>query len=380
MVNVFETREITIDKSGFWKADLKRVSDWRKGIAVARYYKNSIKPSWRYFLIDKDYNYLYEKRSLEEDEIEGEQIERVFGGYYIVRDVEIERCRQYPGQDRDTEYEYSTCIKDVIDENGRKLSEEERKEYLTAHPIKLTTEYGDDIVECESSFYRLDTYQFLFSISKSLKPIGFFKGVRCKVGVVSDYRDFYVVVKEKEITIVFDEKQFEFVEKLLGIDIKKEKRLYLRPHNKYIKQDRYRPIAKPAEITDVKEIVPEATVKIQNYSLDISIPYVMDGDVYSVFDENYGINRYKFMPSTCYYLVDNEWRKIEGSTAQKVYEKIFEQKCKRPNFIKDIECIAEEIILDEEEYSMYRFECRPYGYITKDGNFDYNFDVNNIKW
>ena len=86
------------------------------------------------------------------------------------------------------------------------------------------------------------------------------------------------------------------------------------------------------------------------------------------------------MPSTCYYLVDNEWRKIEGSTAQKVYEKIFEQKCKRPNFIKDIECIAEEIILDEEEYSMYRFECRPYGYITKDGNFDYNFDVNNIKW
>lgn len=389
MVNVFETREISLGELpsfkndhfvATWKANLQRISDWRKGIAIARCDLRSIRPSWRYFLINEDFNYLFEKSSYYEDEIEGELIERIFGGYYIVRDVEIIRCRQYPGQDRDTEYEYSTCIEDVIDENGRKLSEEERKKYIKAHRIKQTTEYGDDIVECESSFYRLDTYQYLFSISKSLKPIGFFKEGMCKVGVVSDYRDFYIVVKENKITTVFDDKQFEFVEKLLGIDIEKEKRLYLRPHNKYIKQDRYKPIAKPTEITDVKEIVPETDVKIRKYSLDISIPYEVCGDVYSVFDENYGINRYKLMPSTCYYLVNNEWRKIEGSTAQRVYDKIFEQKCKRPNFIRDIECIAEEIILEEEEYSMYRFECRPFGFITKDGKFDYDFDVNNINW
>ena len=58
MANVFETREIVIDKIG-WKANLERITDWRKGIAVARYYKNSIKPSWNYFLIDKDFNYPY---------------------------------------------------------------------------------------------------------------------------------------------------------------------------------------------------------------------------------------------------------------------------------------------------------------------------------
>ena len=81
MINIFETRVISIDKkSDFWKANLQRVTDWRKGIAVARYYKDSIKPSWRYFLIDENYNYLYTKWSYNEDEIEGEQIERVLNG------------------------------------------------------------------------------------------------------------------------------------------------------------------------------------------------------------------------------------------------------------------------------------------------------------
>ncbi len=76
MVNIFETRELTLgdihknDPTPSWKVNLQRVSDWRKGIAVARYYKQSIKPSWHYFLIDDDYNYFYEKSSWNEDEIE----------------------------------------------------------------------------------------------------------------------------------------------------------------------------------------------------------------------------------------------------------------------------------------------------------------------
>ena len=239
MANVFETREIVIDKIG-WKANLERITDWRKGIAVARYYKNSIKPSWNYFLIDKDFNYLYKKRSWNEEEIEGDQIERVFGGYYIVRDVKLDGCRTFPGQDRDTEYYYSTCIKEVLDENGAILSEEEKKEYLKQNPIKLTTEYGEEIVECESSFYRLDTYQYLFSIPKTLKPIGFYKDGRFRVGIVSDYRDFYMVVKDKTITTVYDDKQIKFIEKLLGIDIEEEDNSYRSPRNisKVIKAER----------------------------------------------------------------------------------------------------------------------------------------------
>ena len=130
MINIFETRVISIDKnSNFWKANLQRVTDWRKGIAIARYYKRSIKPSWKYFLIDKDFNYLYVKWSYNEDEIQGEQIERVFGGYYIVRDVKLDGCRTFPGQDRDTEYFYSTCIKEVLDENGAVLSDNSSVKY-----------------------------------------------------------------------------------------------------------------------------------------------------------------------------------------------------------------------------------------------------------
>ena len=55
-----------------------------------------------------------------------EQIERVFGGYYIVRDVKCCGCRTFPGQDRDTEYYYCTVIYAVLDENGVILSEEEK--------------------------------------------------------------------------------------------------------------------------------------------------------------------------------------------------------------------------------------------------------------
>lgn len=382
MVNIFETREIIIDKTGSWKAELQRVSDWRKGIAVARYYKHSIKPSWNYFLIDEKYNYLYKKWCYEEDEIEGEQIERVFGGYYIVRDVRLDGCRTFPGQDRETEYYYSTCIKYVLDEHGTALSEEEKKEYLKHNPIKQTTEYGEGIIECESSFYSLDTYQYLFSIPKTLKPIGFYKDGRFRVGVVSDYRDFYIVVKEKQIITVFDHTQYKFLEKLLGIDIEEEKRLYLRSHNKYTKSKKeHKPVNNwPEDITNVKIVVPEVSVEIEKYLFDLSVPYEIYGDGDFVYDENYGINRYKVKPRTCYYYVDNEWRKIEGSTAQVVYDKLFEQTCNRPNYIQCIESIADEIILNGDKYSLFKFECRPYGFITRDGKFDYNFDVNNIKW
>lgn len=380
MVNIFETREILLDEKGFWKANLERVTDWRKGIAVARYYKRSIKPSWKYFLVDKDFNYLYKTYCYEEDELKGEQIERVFGGHYLVRGVKFDGCRTFPGQDRDTEYYYSTCIKDVLDENGRILSEEERKEYLKKHHIKETTEYGEDIVECESSFYKLDTYEFLFSIPKTLKPIGYYKDGRFRVSIVSDYRDFYVVVKDKSIKFVFNDKQFKFIEKILGINIEEEYDLYLEPTNKYIKK-KYRPVNKrPKETTKINVIEPEVIIEINKYLLTLSVPYHISGTGIYVYDEKYGINRFKFKPCTCYYFVDEEWRMIEKSVAQKAYDKIFEQHENRPNYIQDIERVADEIMLDGEIYSIFKFECRPFGFITKDGKFDYNFDVDNIQW
>ena len=375
MANVFETREIVINKYGK-KANLERITDWRKGIAVARY-KNS---TWHYFLIDKDFNFLYKKRICDEKEIEGDQIERVFGGYYIVRGVKYIGCQTFPGQDRDTKYYYSECIEEVLDENGAILSEEEKKEYLKQNPIKLTTEYGEEIVECESSFYRLDTYQYLFTIPKTLKQIGLYKDGRFRVGIVSDYRDFYVVVKDKTITTVYDDKQIKFIEKLLGIDIEEEDNSHSSPRNKYTKQLYSPTFKKPEETGKIKVIEPEVTVEINNYLSTLFVPYQLYGFVRSIYDENYGITRFLFIPHTCYYYVDDEWRMIEGSVAQKAYEKLYEQNVNRPNYIQEVESIADEIVLEGETYSIFRFKCRPYGYITKDGKFDYDFDVNNIQW
>ena len=42
MINVFETREVVTDNKVSWEVTLERVTDWRKGIAVARYYISSI--------------------------------------------------------------------------------------------------------------------------------------------------------------------------------------------------------------------------------------------------------------------------------------------------------------------------------------------------
>ena len=376
MVNVIETREITLDHIGsWWKANLQRVSDWRKGIAVARYYKASIKPSWKYYLIDQNYNYIFSKNSFEEDEIEGEQIERVFGGYYIVRDVKLDGCRTFPGKDRDTEYYYSTCIKDVIDENGRILTKDEKKTYLESNPIKQTTEYGNGIIQCGSSFYRLDNYQHLYDLHKEVEPLGVFKEGKCKVSVVSDYRDFVVLVKDKRIKHVFNAEDFTFISKLLGIDLETWGKESLQSSRKPY----YKSVRKPNDITSFKEIKPEIEIYIHNYEIGVS-SYSIDcgGELY--YDDNYGFYRTQLIPGTSYYYVEDEWRKISEADSKPIFDKIFKKDCNRPNFIKDIKIIARDILLDEEEYSLYKFECRPYGYLTKDGKFEYDFDVNNIKW
>lgn len=149
-------------------------------------------------------------------------------------------------------------------------------------------------------------------------------------------------------------------------------------------KNKYKPVI-PAnnqleETVNIKVINLEATVVIEKYLLDLFVPYEIDGFSDFVYDEKYGIKRCKFKPNTCYYYEGDEWRKIEESTAQKVFDKIYKQECSRPNFIQNIKIIAEEIVLEGETFSIFKFECRPYGFITKDGNLDYNFDVNNIKW
>ena len=378
MINIFETREIQVKEWSYIKKTLQRISDWRNGIAVARWRFGYFSKSFNYCLIDKDYNFLYENVCDEDEEesLEGEQIERVFGGYYIVRSLKTMGCRTFPGRDTDTEYYYKTVVRDVIDENGIVLTENERKAYLESNSIKQTTEYGDGIIQCGLSFYSLDNYQHIFDISKEIEPLGFFKDGKCKVKVISDYRDFVVIVKDKLIEHVFNAEDFIYISKLFGIDLKTWGRQSLESSNKY-----YKPVArKPNDITSFKEIKPEIEIAICNYEFSLGSQYYISvgGDLY--YDENYGFYRTRLIPITQYYCVENEWRKIDEADSKPIFDKIFKQKCNRPNFIKDIEIIATDILLDGEKYSIYKFECRPYGYITKVGKLDYNFDVNNIKW
>jgi hypothetical protein len=379
MVNIFETREITINRT--FKAELQRISDWRKGIAIARYYTSSIKPSRQYYLIDKNYNYLYSNNSWKEDEIEGEQIERVFGGYYIIRDAKCKCVATYPGQDRDTEYSYQTYIKDIIDENGCILSSDEKKRFLESQQIKYVTEYGEGIVECGSFFYELDNYECLFKIEKKLVPIGIFKDGKCKVGILSDYRDFIVFVKDNEIVKVYDEKDYLFFKEVFGVECQTIQ-------TKAIDEELYY----PEELPNNSDVVVEHFKPIVEYEINRYEPiwprhpkrFLGDdksSGVKRVLDTSWGIMRWKSMSyKDEFYNVDGKWIEISKEDSQNVFDKIFEIKCNRPNFIKEIVCVERDLSLESGIFSIYKFECRPYGYLRKDGVLEYDFDVNNIIW
>lgn len=377
MVIVFETREVALGKTGLWKAELQRVSDWRKGIAIAREkVYGSNEQRWNYHLIDYNYNFVFSKIWYNEVEIEGDQIERVFGGYYVVRDVRAKCIMTFPGKDEENHYIYTTYIQDVIDENGNILTEDERKKYLQTNSIMHTKEYGDGIVQCGSSFYRLDNYQYLFYISKDVEPLGFFRNGKCKVSVISDNRDFIVVVKDKKIQHAYNAETFLFISKLLGVDLEEMEKQTLKSYH----ETKHIPVRESVDISTAKTLKPEITTIISNYELLPPLPYSIDCYGVLYYDENYGFYRTQLIPTTCYYHIDNEWWKIDEADSKPIFDKIFEQKCNRPNFIKEIKYIAKDILLDEEEYSLFRFECRPYGYINKDGKFEYNFDVDNIEW
>lgn len=370
MEQVFEEREIKIDEKGHGIASLQRISDWRKGIAIARYNKPTITPSYHYFLINTDFSVVFSTKCYDEKYV-GEQIIRTFGGYYIVYDVKRHCERTYPGQDYETEYSYSTFVKNVIDENGRVLNSDEMKSFFSANKVKRTIDYGDGIVQCGLSFYRLDDYQHLFSLSKKVEPMNTFRNGKCIVGVVSDYRDFVVAVSNKKITNVFDAKQFFQFIKIFGIDLDRFKE-----NRKIEAQTKI-----PSEATNIKVLQPTVTFEIQNYKLTLSIPYEVHGfydDV--IYDSNYGIKRFVFSPLTCYYFVNGEWEMIQDMDAKPLYDRIFELNCNMPNFIRDTELLASNISVEDVNYSLYKFECRPYGCLTKDGRFEYSFDVNNIKW
>ena len=420
------------------KIDYEIVGEWRKGFAIGKY-KICISDddNIRYDLIDS--NYCAKKIRIRWG---GEYpcIHRSLDGRYFVTVMVHSDAIQYPGKDSDTIDRLRPEIVYVYDENGNMIEEygcnNRIYKYLKLCPIEYALEIGEGIVlradatfdiqkkalssfnpidyiqkinkvksprneyDCHSRYdynylcysktqnsritecgeilcgntlYDNENRQVITQLPKYIEPIGKFENGICKVGIVSDYRNFIVIVFKKIIQYVFEEGQFLLIAKILGIDIDKIKSLgsdiVIEPTNV------------PTDIDKIKIIIPSVDIEIQNYSLTMTPPYNLHYmGVSSVHDERFGIQRHKGVPCTCHYYINGEWIKIVDIDAQKVSDKIFEQECNRPNFIRDIERIASDVPIDGKKYSIFRFQCRPYGYITKDGKFDYDFDVEHIKW
>ncbi|MBP5540614.1 MAG: hypothetical protein J6X88_03095 [Bacteroidales bacterium] len=420
------------------------IGTYRKGLAIGRIdicnsqsYLITHK-SFSYHLVNEKGEIVYTPRGLY-----AVCIHRLLDGYYCVTAMEPFGYRTFPGKDRDTEFCLKPSILFLLDEYGNLLHKEEQEDYynskkaqyaielgenFTLHtdslyhldenkirefnPIKYieeiwdrgfsckeedshyfsdynylkyrdyiyhgksvksrTTENGE--ILCGNSFYYSDNRTFAFKINKKIEPLDFFRNGRCKVGIVSDYRDFIVLVHNSEIVSTYnDVNDFRLISSIIE-NYKNES-----PKN----NNGYQGQINLPEVEEITEIHLDAEVEIEKYSINFPHLYLMDNqdNPRICTDNNYGIKRYvSHCRKNNYFNIDGEWYYVKDCEANRIYEQIFEQECNRPNFIRDIKLLCRNVLVGSDSYSIYRFECRPYGYITKEGKLEYNFDVNNIKW
>ena len=265
------------------------------------------------------------------------------------------------------------------------------REYINSR----TTENGE--ILCGNSIYDNENRQLLYVLPKYIEPLGNFENGVCKVGVVSDYRDFIVVTSNAKIVKVYespqlgllkdfldalidstqfgDVKQYELLTNLLlksvgnikkkrAVDIKSNKGVFKLPDG--------------AKVYDIITIDEE--VEIEKYLIGFPSEYDMWNGHTMLYNDKFGIKRLHSKHDATKYFFETVWYEITGENGKQIDKLIFDTECNRPNFIRDIERIEQSIRIDDILYSVYKFECRPFGYITKDGSFNYNFDVDNIEW
>ena len=243
----------------------------------------------------------------------------------------------------------------------------------------IKTINGDII--CGSSVYDLNTTMFKFELPYKFEPWGKFNNGRLKIGIVSNYRDFVVFVSNKKIEWVGDVDSFSFFIKMFELDFDDfpqaddiEKKCYPEdlPNDYSGKFERLKPKIEYL-INGYEPIMPREPFW-----------FIADPDSYCVkrtFDDNYNIMRWKATyQRDCFYNVDGRWLIIPKEEKQKLSDEIFNIECHKPNYIKNISCLAKNLLLCGKTYSIYMFECRPFGYLTKDGVLEYDFDVENIVW
>lgn len=250
--------------------------------------------------------------------------------------------------------------------------------FLRYDSFKNTRENEDGEILCGSSVYGVNKCDLLFTLPKQIEPIGKFENGVCKVGIVSDYRDFIVITTNSKIVRVYESQQLGLIVDLFNAMMNLKCREDVNP-NEYI-EIKYA-LPEGIAVHQVKTI--EAEVEIEKYLLRFPSSYKYGGG-YGIIRHNskYGTQKLQVIHRFPGYFEGKNglWYEITKENGGKIDEQIFNMELNRPNYIKDIELLVPDIILNGSKYSIYKFACRPYGYITKDGSFNYNFDVDNIEW
>lgn len=345
---------------------IHRISDWRKGIAIVKEYRSSYSPTLTYYLIDKTHKIIYTKYCFQEEYIEGEQIERFFGGYYIVRDSLYLGCRTHPGRDQDTEHFYSYHISNVLDENGKILDKTKQEEVLLLYNQQQKyVELGNNLVLYNQAIYKLSNYSKIEDLTKRISNVCIFNKGYSKFYVEEDFLDFYVIVNDKKILTYYRKNDFENIVKMIDKD-------FLEPENKWLS-------IHPEANAKIVEAIPKTENIIKKYLWGISY----NGNIqtnFTVKKINWEIYHGEMAALTSFlgYIKDNIYYHFSNETVYTEEKKLFKYNAKIPNYIEDIEKIKD-IKFREKECQLYLFKCRPYGIVKKDGHFKYDFDISKIE-
>lgn len=339
------------------------VGEWRKGFAIFRSKGDRYNDSIDYLINENGICIC-----------EAHLIHRVIGGFYVVKRLQRYNFRTYPGQDRDTEYDTRMFVNSIYDENGRRLKDNEKEAFLKTNSVQYGIELGNGIILSEKTFYRLDDYSPLFSIDKEVEPIGKFEDGKLRVRVVSDYRDFIVIVYKRKVYRVLEMDDFLFSARILNIDFNIEDTIAETEANLETFEGEKLP-----PNTVYEDYIPSVETFIEGYYYGFPRKFSMFGIGWDEHYENGG-HSFRFVPDTMFFHVGEKWIRILDVHSKVVYDKINSLNNNAPNFIQNIDLIKEDIEIEGEKYDVYRFQCRPYGEVYLDGTFDYDFDIENIKW
>lgn len=378
-IRYFEVLDIDMQKSNqehhfcislpnnFWSTKLYRISDWRKGLAVAMYSSASYT---NYFLVDKDYNIVFETFCSDESEIEEEQLvqlERIFGGYYVVRSVYSHCIATYPGQDRDTLYSYSIYIKDVLDENGVSLSKEKKDIILFDLGAKEIIELGDDVIlrKIDNSIYRLSSFEFVSKLSIIPTSVSIFENGKCKLYVKNDFRDYYVIVNNCDIVKSYPKELLDEILNLVDVKLGEEKNSIVYP-------------------VDFNK-VPSIECLINKYLFVIDSPVTSLCNIYTLNNRTiqeikkwYHFLYNQFTPDSEDYTDVHRYYALYEKELNELIDQLPTIKAMVPNFVEDVQFVKN-VIFYNENCKLYLFRVRPFGYLDKNGIFDYTFSIEDIK-